>query len=207
MSWRCVTRLRLLVFVRFTYCMSVRLYVHSSHHEQLQQQHQQKQQALGRWEFWVVVMSRPTRVPLRAEVSLRPPPTASSTPRSAGIGPVYCTETEICCDLSSNAAVEHCVLHSWSYFTKTSTHHQQNASKHIHRHNQQQPWKWMFWLSGKVNLSHHLLSQSSVDGSITGFKIAVKLCPPEHGNNTKEICLPENTEEAWAAQLQWNERG
>lgn len=65
-----------------------------SYHEQLQQQHQQKQQALGRWEFWVVVMARPPPVPLSAEVSLRPPPMASSPPRSAGIGPVYCRDRE-----------------------------------------------------------------------------------------------------------------
>lgn len=65
-----------------------------SYHEQLQQQHQQKQQALGRWEFWVVVVPRPPPVPLSAEVSLRPPPMASSPPRSAGIGPVYCRERE-----------------------------------------------------------------------------------------------------------------
>ncbi|TNN80069.1 hypothetical protein EYF80_009721 [Liparis tanakae] len=54
----------------------------------LQQQHQQKQQALGRWEFCVLVMPRPPPAPLSAEVSLRPPPMASSPPRSAGIGPV-----------------------------------------------------------------------------------------------------------------------
>lgn len=64
-----------------------------SHHEQLQQQHQQKQQALGRWEFWVVAVPRPPPVPVSAEVSLRPPPMLSSAPRSAGIGPVYCTDT------------------------------------------------------------------------------------------------------------------
>lgn len=70
-----------------------------SYHEQLQQQHQQKQQALGRWEFWVVVKPRASPAPLRAEVSLRPPPMASSPPScSAGIGPVYCTETETQCN-------------------------------------------------------------------------------------------------------------
>lgn len=63
-----------------------------SHHEQLQQQHQQKQQALGRWEFWIVAVPRPPPVPVSAEVSLRPPPMVSSAPCSAGIGPVYCTE-------------------------------------------------------------------------------------------------------------------
>lgn len=66
-----------------------------SYHEQLQQQHQHRQQALGRWEFWVVVKSWPPPVPLSAEVSLRPPPMASSPPRSADTGPVYCdNETE-----------------------------------------------------------------------------------------------------------------
>lgn len=74
-------------------CVRVCVLVLVSYHEQLQQQHQQKQQALGRWEFCVVVMPRPPAVSLSAEVSLRPPPMASSPPRSAGIGPVYCKDT------------------------------------------------------------------------------------------------------------------
>lgn len=79
--------------VRVLVCVNA-VCVFVSYHEQLQQQHQQKQQGLGRWEFWVVVMPRPPPVPLTADVSLRPPPMASSPPRSAGIGPVYCRDTQ-----------------------------------------------------------------------------------------------------------------